>query len=115
VQQPPDTAFPARRDNLAREIDVRTLEPARTPAIVQNAHQVDDRVRATHEISQLRGLVYVDHGNFRGRQQDQAVLGAFAVPRRHAHAVARRGECMTDVPSYEPGSAENGNSINFHG
>ena len=87
---------------------MRRLEAAVAAAVVQHADQVDHRVRAAHERRELRRIVDVDDGDVHRRQQDQLLLGALAVARRHADAVACRGQRVADVPADKAGAAENG-------
>jgi hypothetical protein len=94
VQQPFDAGGAARRDHLAGQIHVHRLKGRpRTPALVEDAHQVDHRVAAVEVPLQEPGLmdIGIDHVH---RGQDEDVAVPFAAPGQYLQAMPGRGQMM---------------------
>jgi len=104
VQEARHAARATRRDRVAGELDVDARE-AVAARFVEDADQVDDRVRAAHQRGQASGVVDVGLDDVDGRQQDQ-VPGALAAARRHDGLVAGGHEPRGERAAHEAAAPE---------
>jgi hypothetical protein len=107
VQKPPHALRLARRDDLPRQLDMRFRElgAVRVAAPpLQDADEIDDRVRFRHEGGELRRIMHVGLDHVDGKQGEMRGIGA--APRRDAHVLAEFDERVHEMTADEARTAD---------
>ena len=85
----------------------------RAPRLVQDADQIDHRVRPADGIGERRGVPHIHFGNLHARQEKQR-LGVLARPGGHDDFTRLAHQSADDVAAHKPGSAQDNDLVVLH-
>jgi len=112
VQQSAQSRLLASLDNIFDQLD---MDPAkgRIAVLVEDSHEIDCSVAASHGLRQAVGIKVVDGPDLiAGRYAEVAMT--LGVTGQHASGNSSPSEMADDMPTYETGATDDTDALNLH-